>query len=102
MGGEDLANFDEIVRNPMWVVSTREMWGRVTLDPTGWLDGRAVGLLAKCLALAGFRIVKSENSHSLQCGGSRSLCEECPMVLYDGSGHFKALIPLWKPTVSDT
>lgn len=83
-------------------VVTRAMWELVTLHPTGYLDGRAVWLLAKFLGLHGFRIVKHEDGHLVPCdAGGPISSEECPMVLYDGYGHFKALIPLRRmPLVS--
>lgn len=91
--GEELASFDDIVHDPMWVIVTRAMWELVTLRPTGHLDGRAVWLLAKFLGLHGFRIVKHEDGHVAPCdAGGPISSEECPMVLYVGYGHFKALI----------
>lgn len=100
--GEELANFDDIVHDPMWVIVTRAMWELVTLHPTGYLDGRAVWLLAKFLGLHGFRIVKHEDGHLVPCdAGGPISSEECPMMLHDGYGHFKALIPLRRmPLVS--
>ncbi|CAM9157067.1 unnamed protein product [Ectocarpus sp. 6 AP-2014] len=93
--GEELASFDDIVHDPMWVIVTRAMWELVTLHPTGYLDGRAVWLLAKFLGLHGFRIVKHEDGHLVPCdAGAPISSEECPMMLHDGYGHFKALIPL--------
>ncbi|CBJ48971.1 hypothetical protein Esi_0102_0084 [Ectocarpus siliculosus] len=93
--GEELASFDDIVHDPMWVIATRAMWELVTLHPTGYLDGRAVWLLAKFLGLHGFRIVKHEDGHLVSCdAGGPISSEECPMMLHDGYGHFKALIPL--------
>ncbi|CAN0274717.1 unnamed protein product [Ectocarpus sp. 4 AP-2014] len=93
--GEELASFDDIVHDPMWVIVTRAMWELVTLHPTEYLDGRAVWLLAKFLGLHGFRIVKHEDGHLVPCdAGGASSSDECPMMLHDGYGHFKALIPL--------
>lgn len=93
--GEELASFDDIVHNPMWVIVTRAMWERVTLHPTGYLDGRAAWLLAKFLGLHGLRIVKHEDGHLVPCDAEGPISsEECPMLLHDGYGRFKALVSL--------
>jgi hypothetical protein len=92
--GEELASFDDVIHKPSWVIMTRAMWERVTLYPTGYLDGRAVLLLAKFLGLDGFRIVKHEDGLLVPCHASGHISDECPMLMYDGHGHFKALIPL--------
>ncbi|CAM9632969.1 unnamed protein product [Ectocarpus sp. 13 AM-2016] len=93
--GEELASFNDIVHNPMWVIVTRAMWELVTLHPTGYLDGRGVWLLAKFLGLLGLRIVKHEDGHLVPCdAGGPISSEECPMLLHEGNGHFKALVPL--------
>ena len=78
----------------MWVVVTRAMWELVTLHPTGYLDGRAVRLLAKFLGLDGFRIVKHEDGLLVPCDAAMPISEECPMMMHDGYRRFKALIPL--------
>lgn len=64
------------------------------LFPTGMFDGKAIALMGEVLHLNGLRIVKHENGILAPCDAGVPLpFEHCPMVLHDGYGHFKALIP---------
>ena len=93
--GEKHDQFDNIVHNPMHVIMTRAMWERVVLCPSGVLDGRAVMCVGKALNLPGLRIVKLTDNRlvPVDAGGDLPV-EHCPMVLHDGFGHFKALLPV--------
>lgn len=63
--------------------------------PTGHVDGKAVWLLAKFLGLDGLNIVKHEDSDLVPCdAGGPISSEKCPVVMRDGYGRFKALIPV--------
>ncbi|CAN0595774.1 unnamed protein product, partial [Laminaria digitata] len=74
---------------------TRGMWEKVVLYLTGLVDGKAVWLSGKVLGLDGLRIVKHDDGLLMPCDAHGPLSsEDCPMVLHDGYGHFKALIPL--------
>ena len=93
--GEKHDQFDNIVHNPMHVIMTRAMWERVVLCPSGLLDGKAVMCVGKALNLPGLRIVKLTDNRlvPVDAGGDLPV-EHCPMVLHDGFGHFKALLPV--------
>lgn len=93
--GEELAEFADVVHNPVWAIMTRGMWEKVVLYLTGLVDGKAVWLWGKVLGLDGLRIVKHDDGLLMPCDAQGPLSsEDCPMVLHDGYGHFKALIPL--------
>lgn len=93
--GEELADLKDVVYNPLWVIMTREIWEKVVLCPTGLVDGKAVILMVKVLGLDGLRIVRHSDSLLVPCDAQGSIfSEDCPVVLYDGYGHFKALHPL--------
>ncbi|CBN77343.1 hypothetical protein Esi_0053_0012 [Ectocarpus siliculosus] len=91
--GEELADFDDVVDNPMWVIMARGMWEKVMLCFRGQFDGRAFLLMGKVLPLDGIRIVKHDNGILAPCDVGVPLPSgHCPMVLHDGYGHFKALL----------
>ncbi|CAM9972998.1 unnamed protein product, partial [Ectocarpus sp. 4 AP-2014] len=91
--GKELADIADVVKNPKWVILTREMWERVILFSTGYFEGRAVVIMGKVLRLDGLRIVEHKNGILAPCDAGEALPRKhCPMVLHDGSGHFKALV----------
>lgn len=65
--GNDPAAFTDVVQNPMHVIMRRDMWEKVTLCPSGCLDGRAAWLAARILGLDGFRIVRDEEVVLVPC-----------------------------------
>lgn len=67
------------------------MWEKVALHPTGYLDGRATSLGANSLGLDSFRIGRHEDGNLIPRDVGGPIFSECPIVLHDGHGHFKAL-----------
>ncbi|CAM9581910.1 unnamed protein product [Pylaiella littoralis] len=68
----------------------------VTLDPHGYVGQDQMNLLAEYFGLDGFRIVMARGDGTLMpCDGKGPLLGErdVNLVLYDGYGHFKALVP---------
>ncbi|CAM9212564.1 unnamed protein product, partial [Ectocarpus sp. 4 AP-2014] len=100
--GEEFADFADVVGNPKWIILTRGMWERAMVFPTGMFDGKAIVLMGEVLCLDGLRIVKHENGILAPCDAGVPLPREyCPLVLYDGHGHFKALIPFREASGSE-
>lgn len=94
-GGEEFADLADIICNPAYVILTRALWERVMLFPTGYLDGKAVWLVGQVLDLDGLRIVKHVDGCLFPADANGDLpVEHCPMVMHDGLGHFKALLPV--------
>ena len=94
-------SFKNVVNNPNHIIETRGVWEKVTLASNGCLDGRAVWLLAKILGLDGLRIVRHEDGLLIPCDAGGRSDGDRHLVLQDGYGNYKALIPLHKiPLVS--
>lgn len=73
------------------------MWRQVTLAARGYLDGVAMDLLAEHFGLDWFRISRArEVGPGVPCDlNSRTWGKrDVYLVLYDGFGHLKALVPV--------
>lgn len=94
--GEESGPFEDVVDNPNHEIETKGMWEKVTLGPHGYLGGFAMGLLAEFFELDGFRIVRREREDEpmVSCNAKDPTLNEknVHLVLYDGYGHFKALV----------
>ena len=100
--GEEFADFDDVVDNPMWAIMRRGMWERVMLCSYGQFDGKAILLMGKVLPLEGLRIAKHANGILAPGDAQGPLpSEHCPMVLHDGYRHFKALLPFCEISESE-
>lgn len=94
--GEESASFDDVVANPDHDIETMGMWRMVTLDPHGYVGNDQMELMAEYFGLDGFRIVRARGDGTLiPCDGNGPLLgkRDVNLVLYDGYGHFKALVP---------
>lgn len=94
--GEESASSDDVVDNPRHEIRTKGMWKMVTLASRGYLDGFAMELLAEYFGLDGFRIVRArEDGLVVPCDfkGLNLSERDVHLVLFDGYGHFKALVP---------
>lgn len=98
--GEESVPFDDVVDNPDHEIETKGMWRMVTLAERGYLDGLAMGLLAEYFGLNGLRIVRTNGDGLLLPCDFKGLTlgEGCVrLVMYDGFGHFKALVRVEPP-----
>lgn len=95
--GEESASFEDVVDNPGHKIETKGMWEKVTLASYGYLGGFAMELVAEFFRLDGFRIVRAGEDGLVvpcDCKGEALSENDVRLVLFDGCGHFKALVPM--------
>ncbi|CAM9812390.1 unnamed protein product [Pylaiella littoralis] len=93
--GEESVSFDDVVENSNHEIETKGMWRMVMLAARGYLDRIAMNLLAEYFGLKGFRIVRPNRDGLLVPCDLKGLTlgeGDVHLAMFDGGGHFKALI----------
>jgi len=93
--GEESQALEHVLRNSFHQIETKEMFRTVALLEDGYLGPLAMRLAARHLGLNGLRVVQLMDGSLVGVDGEgKELADtDVNLALYDGWGHFKALIP---------
>lgn len=100
--GEESQPLERVLHNPSHEIETKGMFRTVALLEEGYLGPLAMRLAARHLGLNGLRVVRLVDGSLVPVDGEGKelAVADVNLALFDGCGHFKALVP-WAPVSTE-
>lgn len=100
--GEESQTLEYVLQNSSHLIETKRMFRAVTLLEKGYLGPLAMRLAARHMKMDGIRVVVLAGGVLAPVDGQGDLTDtDVNFALYDGYGHYMALVPV-KPVSTDS